>query len=197
MQRQQRRSGTLTATTIAEAFAEVRRRIREDRRGVPEEIAGLLEEIAEALDDPEFDVRTVAGLTPQILGRFRLGIGLEANAYLDQRRLEIAYHLVCNTSLGVAEIAAGLGFRKPESFAKWFERRTGQTPEQLRHANGGARAVGEEPAQPRPVWQPSDGWPTEWDWERLILGATCPEEACACLRLLLAKYPELETELEI
>ena len=185
----------LTSATVPGALAEMRRRIREDQRAVSSEVAGVLEGIARGLDDPGFSVRA----TPRkLLGRFRLATGVEAAAYLDQRRLEVAHHLARHSDVPVAEIAEGLGFPSRELFTKWFTARLGEAPDRLRKsARGDACPVRKEadPGIEGGGWQPGDDWPTEWDWDRLVLGAVSPEEAHRLLLILLVTYPELEREL--
>ncbi len=179
---------------VAAALADARRRIREDQRGVSDEVGGLLEAIARGLDDPGFEVRS----TPlKVLGRFRLEVGVEANAFLDQRRLEVAYHLVCHSELAVAEISDGLGFRSPELFRKWFSARLGEAPDNLRRGAQSARPGREVADRPPcdPAASTDDAWPTEWDWDRLVLGAASSEEAHRLLLTLLVKYPQLADEI--
>ena len=48
--------------------------------------------------------------------------------YFNQLKLEAAIELMCNTSLGYAEIAARLGFSNAAYFSKFFKNKTGMSP---------------------------------------------------------------------
>ena len=48
--------------------------------------------------------------------------------YFNQLKLEAAIELMCNTSLGHAEIAARLGFSDATYFSKFFKNKTGMSP---------------------------------------------------------------------
>ncbi len=106
--------------------------------------------------------------------------------------MEVAYYLVCKTTVPRDEISEGLGFRSRVLFCKWFKWRLGRTPRGLRQASRSARALPEgSNGSPGDARRVSEAWPTQWDWDRLVLGAVTPEAVIWILRLLEAKFPQL------
>jgi AraC family L-rhamnose operon regulatory protein RhaS len=64
--------------------------------------------------------------------RFKKGTGLSIAQYVIRLRVQIAAHLLRDTSLAVAEIMERTGFNDPSHFARMFKRHTGRSPSDFR-----------------------------------------------------------------
>lgn len=58
--------------------------------------------------------------------------GASPFAHYDQRRLELARHVLRESSLPIKAIAYDLGFLAPPHFSNWFKKRVGQSPRAFR-----------------------------------------------------------------
>ena len=67
--------------------------------------------------------------------RFRDVVGVPPLQYLTQFRMRRACELLCNSKLGVKQIAAMVGYESPSSFTSAFKRITGASPASYRTAN--------------------------------------------------------------
>ncbi|MEX0404286.1 AraC family transcriptional regulator [Aquibium sp. LZ166] len=65
---------------------------------------------------------------------FKACVGVPPYAYVLQRRIEMARHLLKTTRLPIAEIAAGSGFRTASHFVGAFQKATGTTPTDFRRS---------------------------------------------------------------
>ncbi|MFQ9717926.1 MAG: helix-turn-helix domain-containing protein [Blautia sp.] len=63
---------------------------------------------------------------------FKECFGCTLYDYILQKRIGQAQHLLMGTALSIAEIAQALGYDRPESFAKQFQRVTGLLPREYR-----------------------------------------------------------------
>lgn len=63
---------------------------------------------------------------------FKEYFGCNITDYIIQRRIDQAQHLLMGTELSIAEIAQVVGYDRPESFAKQFQRVTGLLPREYR-----------------------------------------------------------------
>jgi AraC family transcriptional regulator len=83
------------------------------------------------------DIAEVACLSPYHLSRsFKLATGVGLHRYVMLRRIEHAKHLIANSDLRLAEIAAAAGFDSQASFTTRFRRELGVTPGRLRSSGG-------------------------------------------------------------
>lgn len=64
--------------------------------------------------------------------RFKEGTGLSVGQYVIRLRVQLAAHLLRDTSLTVAEIMERTGFNDPSHFARTFKRHTGRSPSDFR-----------------------------------------------------------------
>jgi AraC-like DNA-binding protein len=81
------------------------------------------------------------GLTLRNLQRrFHAAFGVSPQEFLIKTRVIAAMHLLAETSLTAAEIAAKSGFVDASSFAEQFKRRTGSTPTEYRLAQHARQA---------------------------------------------------------
>lgn len=64
--------------------------------------------------------------------KFKEYFGCNITDYIIQRRVDQAQHLLMGTELSIAEIAQAVGYDRPESFAKQFQRITGLLPREYR-----------------------------------------------------------------
>ena len=64
--------------------------------------------------------------------KFREYFGRNITDYIIQKRIEQSQHLLIGTELSIAEIAQAVGYYRPESFAKQFQRITGLLPREYR-----------------------------------------------------------------
>ena len=64
--------------------------------------------------------------------KFKEYFGCNITDYIIQRRIDQAQHLLIGTELSIAEIAQAVGYDRPESFAKQFQRITGLLPREYR-----------------------------------------------------------------
>lgn len=67
---------------------------------------------------------------------FRRGTGRSPQAYLEDRRLEMAAHYLRATGQAVAEVAEMVGFASPFYFTQRFRRRHGLSPSSYRNQHG-------------------------------------------------------------
>ena len=63
---------------------------------------------------------------------FKEYFGCTLYDYILQKRMGQAQHLLMGTELSIAEIAQAVGYDRPESFAKQFQRVTGLLPREYR-----------------------------------------------------------------
>ena len=63
---------------------------------------------------------------------FKECFGCTLYDYILQKRIGQAQHLLMGTALSIAEIAQAVGYDRPESFAKQFQRVTGLLPREYR-----------------------------------------------------------------
>lgn len=64
--------------------------------------------------------------------RFKKGTGLSIGQYVIRLRVQLAAHLLRDTSLTVAEIMERTGLNDPSHFARMFKRHTGRSPSDFR-----------------------------------------------------------------
>lgn len=82
------------------------------------------------------DLAERLGVEPRRLLRvFRERFGRTPIAYLREARLQRAQELLLTTSLGVAQIAAEVGFRYPSYFGRAFQEEYGMTPLEFRRTH--------------------------------------------------------------
>lgn len=95
-----------------------------------------LEVIHARLHDPTLkpaDVReAVDGRRGEVSQAFRADLGQSIAAYLQERRLESAQHLLVETEAPLWEVAAATGFKNAQDFSRRFRRSRGQSPSQFR-----------------------------------------------------------------
>ncbi len=65
---------------------------------------------------------------------FKTVYRLSVSDYMQSLRVGYAEHLLMNTDLGIAQIAAATGYRKPGSLTEVFKKHTGMTPGEYRGA---------------------------------------------------------------
>ena len=99
--------------------------------GLDPRLARVLDLVAARLDAP-WDVARLAseaGLSPSRFAHaFRAAFGTTPRRWIEDRRIERAIQLLRATGLGVAEVAAQVGFADPFHFAARVKARTGRTP---------------------------------------------------------------------
>ena len=78
------------------------------------------------------DVARRLGIHPRTLGRRLQESGTTFQALLDDMRAQRAKHLLLDTFLPVARIAAAVGYEDPTIFSRAFARWTGRTPSAFR-----------------------------------------------------------------
>jgi PAS domain S-box-containing protein len=108
-----------------------------DPRNIPVELAAALESfeknLAESVTPASLARR--AGLTPPRLARLiHRFFDLTPSQFLTQTRLAAAARLLCETSLGVSEIAHQCGFYDHSAFSRAFHSAMGVTPSAYREA---------------------------------------------------------------
>ena len=75
------------------------------------------------------------GISPSYLSRiFSQGRGQSVSSYITERRIEMAKHLICTTSLKHYEIAERCGLNSSAYFTSVFKKATGMTPNQYRNS---------------------------------------------------------------
>ncbi len=62
----------------------------------------------------------------------REATGLTVGKYIQQKRLEMALHLLKNTSLPIASVADKCGFENYNYFSRWFRESAGKSPREYR-----------------------------------------------------------------
>lgn len=72
----------------------------------------------------------------QTIRSFRSAYGMTPYEYLNQRRINTAKLLLCNTSLSVDEIAVRTGFPDHNYFSKYFKKKVGISPSKFRKSDG-------------------------------------------------------------
>ena len=167
------------------ALEEALRRIRQHQRHASDGVSHMLGAIGERLRDPDLGVEELQRLCPPGCGtnqQFLVELGSKPKAYFERLRLDLARALVCESEAKVTVIATTLGFRRPKYFSKWFERRTGLSPEKLRSTLRRPRADGPQERTPEP-WTPSQ------IWHRCLLKCASPNEADSLIRDLREIYP--------
>ena len=81
------------------------------------------------------ELAAIARLSPAYFARlFKQSEGLTPHQYILQRRVERAQFWLRHSSLGLAEIAARVGFCDQSHLTRWFRRLTGATPTQFRQS---------------------------------------------------------------
>jgi AraC family transcriptional activator of mtrCDE len=68
---------------------------------------------------------------------FRKAAGLAPLAFLSELRLELARHRLASTNVGLAKLAAEVGYDSESSFARAFRRRFGVSPGRSRSSSSG------------------------------------------------------------
>jgi AraC family transcriptional activator of mtrCDE len=68
---------------------------------------------------------------------FRKAAGLAPLAFLSELRLELARHRLASTNVGLAKLAAEVGYDSESSFARAFRRRFGASPARSRSSSSG------------------------------------------------------------
>ncbi len=81
------------------------------------------------------ELAAIARLSPAYFARlFKHSEGITPHQYILQRRVERAQFLLRHSPLGLAEIAARVGFCDQSHLTRWFKRLTGATPTQFRQS---------------------------------------------------------------
>ena len=84
----------------------------------------------------------IAGLSrSQFCNLFRAGIGMSAQQYMEERRMELARYYLSTTQNPVGEIAANVGFADPLYFSNRFKQRYLLSPSEFRNANPGHSGI--------------------------------------------------------
>jgi AraC-like DNA-binding protein len=96
------------------------------RRLVLEDDVRTLEQVAARLE-----------MSPRTLRRRLAADGASFSALVDDGRREKALRLLRSSRLSIEDVARRLGYAAPSTFARAFQRWTGQTPKQYRGAPGG------------------------------------------------------------
>ncbi|MBS0658103.1 MAG: AraC family transcriptional regulator [Verrucomicrobia bacterium] len=76
---------------------------------------------------------------------FRSLLGESPRAYVERLRLERAAFRLAVQRASILEVALEVGFRRPESFLRAFQRRFGQSPSAYRRGMGAGAAPADEP----------------------------------------------------
>ena len=154
-------------------------RIRDDRRSAPADVATLLQSIEENFGDYRFtaaELQRAHQPDERTLGRFRGYLGVGVGTYLHNRRHEAALNMLRESREPIAAVASRLGYDDPDVFSKWFHRRSGLRPREVRRA-------AEEEALP----QAAPGVDVVF-WRRALAGDVEPEAAVRLLGFLFRRY---------
>ncbi len=73
-------------------------------------------------------------LQPRSPAAFKKEVGQTLSAYVRQKRMETAGHLLRSTDLQVQTVAAHCGILDTQYFSKLFKQATGKTPKEFRAA---------------------------------------------------------------
>jgi len=74
-----------------------------------------------------------AGLSPRYFSsKFKQLIGVSAQHYMVQARIERAQHLLTHAGMNVTEVADALGYRDVGFFSRQFKQHTGKNPSEVR-----------------------------------------------------------------
>lgn len=97
--------------------AKIRRLLanREDVVRFPREIAAILEEDLSSINR-----------------KLRNELGINLSGLIDERRLEMCQKKLQTSSIGIGDVGWKCGFQDPNYFARWFRKKTGQSPRQWR-----------------------------------------------------------------
>jgi AraC-like DNA-binding protein len=102
--------------------------------------AGALERIADAFAQP-LALEELAAMTSQsplaFLRGFTAAVGLTPHAFLTERRLQAARHLLADPDRPLTDIALACGFSHQSHFGNAFKRAFGLTPAQYRRLRQG------------------------------------------------------------
>ena len=102
--------------------------------------AGTLERIADAFAQP-LALEDLAAMTSQsplaFLRGFTAAVGLTPHAFLTERRLQAARHLLADPDRPLTDIALACGFSHQSHFGNAFKRTFGLTPAQYRRLRQG------------------------------------------------------------
>ena len=91
------------------------------------------------------DLAAAAGLSPFHFSRmFHAATGKAPHAYVTDKRMESACHLLATTDLPLAQVATRVGYRTQAHFTGVFHRHVGMTPRTYRVSRGGAGAMSNE-----------------------------------------------------
>ncbi|MBE6357585.1 MAG: helix-turn-helix transcriptional regulator [Lentisphaerae bacterium] len=93
------------------------------------------------LDEPMNNVRIARKLNiseSHLRMVFRKEVGMNISSYITLQRLNMARHLLVNSSLTIAEIAEKCGFRSIYAFSAFFRKKTALPP--LRYRNGNRKS---------------------------------------------------------
>lgn len=84
-----------------------------------------------------FDLTAASGLSAgHLIALFKAATGLTPHAYLLERRIRHAHHLLTRTALPLAEIALEAGFSDQSHMTRMFRRRHRATPGSYRRSSG-------------------------------------------------------------
>lgn len=191
---------SLPPELLQEVKDTVRRRVREDLKRVTDDVGALLEALDERLFDPDLTVRDLSegARDPETFFRFRLQLGLDIEAYRDQRRLEAAHELAVRCDARVGEIALSLGFPEAEIFSKWFKRRTGRSPEKLRASHREKNRGADPPSrggEERVHSDETDRELTFHDWQRALVEVLESGRLDELIRFGVDRYPDVASEI--
>ena len=94
--------------------------------------------IAGNISDPNLTVKNLAAwikISPDYLSQlFHSETGQTVKAFINNKRLTLACHLLRDISLNVSEIAWTCGYRAPGYFTRIFKKIQGQTPREFRNS---------------------------------------------------------------
>ncbi len=163
----------------------IRQRIRDDCHGKSEDVARRLTVIEKNFGDLGFDsLKQIGPLADDTLYRFRAELGRDPKTYCDDLRAALARDLVCKSDADLCFIAKYLGFTDTEHFSKWFKRRHGKSPTQLRTEQSTV------PPTARPAGRITAARKQDLairGWRRAFVGASALEEAVRLQRQIHGK----------
>ncbi|MBE6389990.1 MAG: helix-turn-helix transcriptional regulator [Lentisphaerae bacterium] len=112
-----------------------------DRAKISPVAAKAMSLINRYLDEPMNNVRIARKLNiseSHLRMVFRKEVGMNISSYITLQRLNMARHLLVNSSLTIAEIAEKCGFRSIYAFSAFFRKKTALPP--LRYRNGNRKS---------------------------------------------------------